>query len=375
MSHELIPTLDPIPLPAPYWVFKLLLIVTFALHILAMNFLLGGMVLALASRWSGARERANRLFSDVATKLPVLLPATVTLGVASLLFLQVIYGQFFYTSSVLIAWPWFLVLVMLTVAYYGLYYVSARNHRQAGSGRWVLLASFLLIAVIGFLFSTNLTLSQTPAAWTGKYFADPSGWNLNLSDPTLVPRYLHFFTAAVAVGGLLLMLIAWLQWNNDAEYRRYIFRFGGKAFEYATMAQVGVGFWFLVSLPRAQRTLFLGDNSAATLLLVIGIAGAVAAIMVVARALRQDEYRLGALGGTGITAAVVVVMAVMRDILRDDYLKPYFHPERFVVQTQWTVLPPFLAVFLAGVALWLVMLRRYPFTARLKSDTAQSGAK
>ena len=130
------------------------------------------MVLALASRWSGSRERANRLFSDVATKLPVLLPATVTLGVAPLLFLQVIYGQFFYTSSVLIAWPWFLVLVMLTIAYYGLYYVSARTHRQAGSGRWVLLASFLLIAVIGFLFSTNLTLSQTPSAWAGKYFAE-----------------------------------------------------------------------------------------------------------------------------------------------------------------------------------------------------------
>ena len=267
MPHKLIPTMDPIPLPAPYWVFKLLLIVTFTLHILAMNFLLGGMVLALASRWSGGRERANRLFSDVATKLPVLLPATVTLGVAPLLFLQVIYGQFFYTSSVVIAWPWFLALVMLTVAYYGLYYVSARTHRQAGSGRRVLLASFLLIAVIGFLFSTNLTLSQTPAAWTGKYFADPSGWNLNLSEPTLVPRYLHFFTAAVAVGGLLLMLIAWLQRDSDAEYRRYVFRFGGKAFEFATMAQFGIGFWFLVSLPRAQRMLFLGDNRLATMLL------------------------------------------------------------------------------------------------------------
>ena len=89
------------------------------------------------------------------------------------------------------------------------------------------------------------------------------------------------------------MLIAWLQRNSDAEYRRYVFRFGGKAFEFATMAQFAVGFWFLVSLPRGQRTLFLGDNSLATLLLVTGIAGAVAAIMVVARALRQDELSSG----------------------------------------------------------------------------------
>ena len=360
--HNLVPTLDPIPLPAPYWVFKLLLIVTFTLHIVAMNFMLGGMVLALASRWSGSRERANRLFTDVATKLPSLLPATVTLGVAPLLFLQVIYGQFFYTSSVLIAWPWFLALVMLTIAYYGLYYVSARTHRLAGSGRGVLLASFLLIAFIGFLFSNNLTLSQTPSAWAGKYFADPSGWNLNLSEPTLLPRYLHFVTAAVAVGGLLLMLLAHFKRESDGEYRQYVFRFGGRAFEFATMAQFAVGFWFLLSLPRDRRMLFLGDNVLATILLMAGIAGAVTAILVVARALR-----LGAIGGTGITVLAIAAMALMRDILRDDYLKSYFHPERFVVQTQWTVLPLFLAVFLGGVALWAVMLWRYPFTATIKA--------
>ena len=362
MLHNLIPALDPIPLPAPYWVFKLLLVVTFALHILAMNFLLGGTILALASRWGGDRDRANRLFGDIASKLPLLLPATVTLGVAPLLFLQVIYGQFFYTSSVLIAWPWFLALVLLTIAYYGLYFVSARTHRRAGSGQLVLLASFLLIAFIGFLFSTNLTLSQTPAAWAGKYFADPSGWNLNLAEPTLLPRYLHFFTAAVAVGGLFLMLMAWLRGDGDADYRRFIFRFGGRAFEYATMAQFVIGFWFLISLPPDRRALFLGGNVLASSLLAVGLAGAVAAILVVTWAIGRDAYRLGALGGTGLTALVVIAMAVMRDILRDAYLKPYFHPERFVVQTQWTVLPLFLAIFLGGVALWLVMVRRYPFT-------------
>lgn len=374
-ANDLIPVMDPIPLPAPYWVFKLLLVLTFALHILAMNCLLGGMVLALSSRWAGNRERANRLFSDLATKLPALLPATVTLGVAPLLFLQVIYGQFFYTSSILIAWPWLLALMMLTVAYYGLYYVSGRTHRQAGSGRWVLLASFLLIAAIGFLLSTNLTLSQTPAAWAAKYFTDSTGWNLNLAEPTLIPRYLHFFTAAVAVGGLLLMLIACFKRDADADYRRYVSRFGGKAFQFATMAQFAIGFWFLVSLPRDQRTLFLGDNTLATLLLVAGMAGAVAAMLLVGRALRQDDYRLGALGGSGLTALVVIAMAVNRDILRDAYLKPYFQPGRFAVQTQWTVLPLFLAIFLGGVALWAVMLWRYPFTAAVKGVPAQAGTK
>ena len=40
----------------------------------------------------------------------------------------------------------------------------------------------------------------------------------------------------------------------------------------------------------------------------------------------------------------------MRDILRDAYLKPYYHPERFVVHTQWSVFPLFLALFIGGAS-------------------------
>jgi hypothetical protein len=53
------------------------------------------------------------------------------------------------------------------------------------------------------------------------------------------------------------------------------------------------------------------------------------------------------------------------------YLKPYFHPGRFVVQTQWTVLPLFLVLFMGGEVLWLGMLKRYPFTAPLKSGAGR----
>ena len=57
IQSNLIPALDPNPLPAPYWVFKLLLVVTFFLHILAMNFMLGGAVLALGAKWRSKHLR------------------------------------------------------------------------------------------------------------------------------------------------------------------------------------------------------------------------------------------------------------------------------------------------------------------------------
>ena len=218
IAPDLIPSPDPNALPAPYWVFKLFLLVTFLLHIVAMNAMLGGSIVALVGKWrSKGREGGNHIFFDVAKKLPVLLPATITLGVAPPLFVQVIYGQFFYTSSIIMAWPLFFVLVFITAAYYGYYYVSFRSGRAATdriSG--ILLVSTILIAAVGFIYSDNFSLSQTPSRWAQKYFASPSGWSLNLSEPTLIPRYLHFVTAAIAVGGLLLILIAYSKWKTES---------------------------------------------------------------------------------------------------------------------------------------------------------------
>ncbi len=360
IQSNLIPALDPNPLPAPYWVFKLLLIVTFFLHIVAMNFMLGGAVLALGAKWRSKHlPHGNRMFFDVAKKLPSLLPATITLGIAPLLFVQVLYGQFFYTSSIVMAWPWFLVLVMLTAAYYGFYYVSLRGGRQMGKAGGVMLLSAILVFLIGFLFSNNLTLSQTPSRWGAKYFAHPSGWSLNLSEPTLIPRFLHFFVAAVAVGGIFLVFVALANWKRDREYAQQALEFGGKAFMYATMAQIVVGLIFLISQPRDLRMVFMGDNPLATTLLLVGITGAIAAIFLMSGALRTQNLRVAAFVVPGILAVVILCMVVMRDILRDAYLQPWFNPGQFAVKTQWSVFPLFLGLFVAGVILWLVMLARY----------------
>jgi hypothetical protein len=357
---SMVPTPDPNPLPAPFWVFKLLLVVTFYLHILAMNFMLGGALLALLARW---RQKGNqygtRIFNDVAKKVPVMMAATISLGIAPLLFVQVLYGQFFYTSSILVAWPWFLVLVLVVCAYYGFYFVSYQGVRRPRVAGRVMLFSTTLVLIIGFIYANNLTLSQVPANWAQKYFSSTSGWNLNLSEPTLVPRYLHFMTAAVAVGGLYLVLIAWTKWKQDQEYARAIFQLGGKAFLYATMAQFVIGFWFLFSLPRALRMVFMGTDPLATALLCFGLVAALVTIFMMSTALRKDNIRLAALGVTGITALVVLAMSVMRELLRMAYLKPYYNPRQFAVQTQWSPFLLFLGFFVAGVFFWFVLLKRY----------------
>ncbi len=367
LEQTLIPVADPNPLPASYWVFKLLLNLTFFLHLLAMNFLLGGGLLALIAKWkSSSDEHSQRLFHEISRMLPSILPATITLGVAPLLFVQVLYGQFFYTSSIIVGWPWFLVLGFLTVAYYGFYYASFRTREHSNRAAWAISISLLLITAIGFIYNNNMTLSLTPLRWRSKYFTSPAGWNLNFNEGTLIPRFLHFFVAAIAVGGLLITVKGLLRLKAEKDYARYVIRFGAKAFMYATMTQFLFGVWFLGALPVAQRMLFMGNNYLATSLLALAVVGAIGTIILISGALHCDNPVPGLYSGTALTIVVVALMVISRDTLRDSYLQPYLlsSPTRI----QWEVFPLFLLVFLAGLFVWLIMMKRYPFLPQKPSQ-------
>jgi hypothetical protein len=371
MEQIFIPTLDPEPLPAPYWIFKLLLNITFILHIVAMNLLLGSGLLALYAKFQSRKnEYASRIFNELARILPVLLPATITLGVAPLLFVQVLYGQFFYTSSIIMGWPWFFVLVFLTIAYYGFYYVSFKKFGQPARALWAAAVSLFLTLTIGFIYTNNITLSMTPENWRTKYFADLSGWNWNLGEPTLVPRFLHFLFAALAIGGLFVVFRGVLRKKEEPEYAHHMIRFGGKAFMYATMVQIVVGIWFLMALPRVQRMLFMGDSPQATILMTLGIIGAIAGILAISNALHNPESNAGLYLGMGLTLLTIIFMAISRDMLRDSYLEPYL--ESMPVQTQWEVFPLFLLVFLGGLIFWFLMLKRYGFSGAATANPAEA---
>jgi hypothetical protein len=100
------PAVDPIPLPAPVWLLKLLHIVTLSLHFVAVEMLLGGLLLAILL--SLFRKSANSLVTAraLARRLTVVMTYVINLGVPPLLFAQVLYGRALYTSSVLIGLYW-----------------------------------------------------------------------------------------------------------------------------------------------------------------------------------------------------------------------------------------------------------------------------
>jgi hypothetical protein len=89
-------------LSAPLRVVTLLHLVTLTLHLAAMATLFGGLGALLLARVPGKHDLpAARRFTKL---LPTLMAATVTLGVAPLLFLQLVYHRQAYAAAIASAW-------------------------------------------------------------------------------------------------------------------------------------------------------------------------------------------------------------------------------------------------------------------------------
>ena len=340
---SLIPTPDAIPVHW-FWLHLLLTVTTF-LHFVAMNIMLGTGFIAFSSPfWRG--DDVMPLNTHISKTLPYSIAFTINLGVAPLLFLQVLYGQFFYTSTILMGVYGLSIFGILIVSYYAAYAYRLADDR-GGMGRLYIAATVILLLGVSILFTNNISIMQMPEIWSN-YFADRGGWMLNFSDPALLPRYLHFMASAVAIGGLAIALYFEILKRRGATDGDEWIKLGCNWFTYATIINFAFGFWFLGALPEvAYNPATLGGK-----LFFILIAASVATIVPsVAYAQTGKIFH-----ATGWALATVLLMTLSRDILRLTYLKPYFSLSDLPQVSQYSPFIVFLLAALGGVYLvgWML---------------------
>ena len=68
-----------------------------------------------------------------------------------------------------------------------------------------------------------------------------------------------------------------------------------------------------------------------------------------------------------ITGIVAVFMAIIRDILRTSYLSPYFKAGELATKTQVDVLIFLLVLFVIGILVWVLMIKKYFFAPAAKT--------
>ncbi len=333
---------NPETIPAPWPVFEILGVLLFIVHILFINLVLGGSLLALFSR----KPKEDCVVAVLVKKIPSAVALGVTFGIAPLLFLQVLYGHLIYASSVLMAFYWLLIIPLLIIAYYSTYVHAHTGVRWLGRSAIGLAVCIFLYT--GFIYTNNMTLMLQPEKWDA-YFVQRGGTILNLSDPALWPRYLHFVLASIAVAGLFSSLMWQFRGKKGRTEADGAVKKGLRVFAVATSVQVVIGIWFLLALPREFMLAFMGRNLYYTILLVLGLALAAGALIMAFRdKFWPTFYHL---------LALMLVMALSRLAVRDLYISRFFKVSELTLKPQYDVMILFLIILAAGLGVVWYMVR------------------
>jgi hypothetical protein len=328
--------------------FQFLLLLTFPLHLLAMNAMVGGLAIGLTLHFKGGTVQL-RLAHRLAVLLPLVIAFAVNLGVAPFLFSQVLYGHFLYTSSILMASFWLAVIPLLIIAYYGAYLYDFRFEQLGGIGPWLALGVLVLLVVIGYFFVNNMQLMLLVERFTG-YFDHMNGTMLASDYPAFLPRYLHMMTGALAIGGLFVALAGRYQADRDPELAALARDVGLKTFFWATVVNIGIGVWFLLAQPRPMMLLFMGGNLPATITFVIAL--------LVAAGMLFMAWRKRFWLTFWHAVALVFLMSFMRAWLRAGYLQEVFTLDKLQVVPEYSPMVFFFAMLIFGIGCIAWMLKK-----------------
>lgn len=374
---NLFPAVDPIPLPAPVWLFKALHVLTLALHFTAVEVMLGGILVATWLNFLGTTRRdgpfAGQQLSaahSMARRLPVVMTFVINLGVPPLLFAQVLYGRALYTSSILIGLWWISVIVLLTACYWLLYRFAARA--EVGRAAWQYgLIAWVLAGIIAKIYTSNMTLMLRPGVWRDMYARSALGAWLPMDDPTITPRWLFMLTGGLVAAGLWMVWLAGRK-QIELQVRSYLAGSGGRLAAAMILVQAAIAVLVFKAQPEAVKSGLMANEISKWI--GPGWFGISALVLAVAAWSGFTKPATALLGW--VAAAIgflgIACMTIYRDILRDLTLGlSGYDVWARTVDTNWSVVGLFFALFVVGLVVlgWLisVMTRSKPVSEQVTS--------
>lgn len=243
----------PLPLPMPEWFLVGALVVSFLVHIVFVNLMLGGSLLTLWYQIKGLKNQDyDELAHEIARTITVNKSLAVVMGIAPLLTINTLYTVFFYTANSLTGLMWIAIIPLVTVAFL-LTYLHKYTWKILETNK-LLHISIMGIAVLIFLiiplvFLTNVNLMLFPEKW-----GTVKGFMSALMLPNVFPRYFHFIMASLSVTGLFLF---WYMGRNVYPFEetfKSITRYEVRKSVYslvlcASVAQFIIGPLVLLTLP------------------------------------------------------------------------------------------------------------------------------
>ncbi|MDX4069303.1 hypothetical protein [Aliarcobacter skirrowii] len=196
---------DPAGVPFYPVVFQALYVLTWALHALFVFLSLGSLGLSL---YGGLRQKSDNNWKILTAHLiqtgKISVSLLIVLGVAPLLFTQVIYDPNWYTINTL-SGLWVVIFIYcLLVAYSIFYWYYYANKKQSFISGLIGTISFVLLVICGLIMHTFAVEAIQPDKWMQWYapngVIDTSGTNFH---PETI-RYIFFMILSIPTLGLFL---------------------------------------------------------------------------------------------------------------------------------------------------------------------------
>ncbi|MCO6438269.1 MAG: hypothetical protein J5J06_14335 [Phycisphaerae bacterium] len=246
------------PLPTAFYLF--FYVFTLVIHVVFMNYVLAGTTwLAVGSIFARRRDEDRLTISKVLRDwMPFAVGATITAGVAPLLFIQILYRYSFYTANLLLFNRWMSILPVLIVGFYLLYLLKAR--RVSAWPAWlrvvITVGAFLCFAFTAYSWTENHLLMRRRELWADFYGSS----SIFFYDAELLPRLALWFLGAFPT---MALLVSWQLWY--AQRRNPESVAAGEPRRAATLALVGMvlttlaGILYYAAMTPNMRGVFTGS--------------------------------------------------------------------------------------------------------------------
>ncbi len=337
---------DPAGVPFYPIVFQGLYVLTWALHAAFVLLALGAMGLSL---YGTLKQKSDSHWKILTPHLiqtgKISVSILIVLGVAPLLFTQVIYDPNWYVANTLSGMWVFIFIYTLVIGYILYYWYYYANKAKEGGGKLIGIISFFILVFAGLLMHNFAVTSIMPNDWMDMYapngIVDTSGWTLNIK----LVRLLFFVSLSIPVVGIFL--------QNYSRFLSTRDDFKGDFIEYTSSLGTKLT---VIGLLISAVFFALWMSSIGYLMhpLSISIIVGVVALLLISYS-NSNSYIT-----TGVLVVVALLISAMRELIRFDIMSNlgyniYDYPVNLEIPSIVMFLLTFLIMGGIGVAYLLTM--------------------
>lgn len=316
---------NPAGIPTYPIIFIGLGVLTFALHILFVQLMLGTSAITIFGAFKDD-AKWRRLASAMLEIAKVSVSVAIVIGVAPLLFVQVVYDPHWYTSNVLSA-VWVIAFIIILIfaywAMYAYYFINGKNKDKTvePKGKFWMLISISLMLVVGFIMHSLTSQMLRPELWQQWYvqsgLVDYSGSQLHAYN---LWRFAFFISMAIPVtGGMLVTYRRFKMVREDADmdYLNWAAEVGKKWIKVGSVISAALYVAWMMTIPETA-----GDFATSFW----GIIGGVMVLFyaIWAQIRLNGEAKLCSYMALPVALVIGLVVATSREMLRYGILDGFF---------------------------------------------------